>query len=251
MPSDAPQALLARFLISRRSLQPAIDIWTRLPKQDTPEFRMLTVELMRNLQAEGRFLHAKPMWQTIEVLTKRLPNADVTDRVINGGFEQPPAEEIIRELAEPPAGFDWFIRKHTDVRVRRTNFEKHSGSYSLHLAFSLSMGSDLDSIWQMIGVTPGERYRLRFFVKHRNVPEDENDAPFIEITDATKPERLEVRSYVPSGNGEWSERAVEFTAPADTEGLRLKIGNRRIFRIDPSRITEVWFDDFKLEKAGP
>ncbi len=250
-PGDAPRALLARFLISRRRLQPAIDIWLKLPLQDTTEYRKLTVDLMRNLQAEGRFLEAVPMWHGIELLANRLPNFDLNDRMINGGFELPPSEEVIRELAEPPAGFDWFIRKHTDVRVRRTNFEKHSGSSSLHLAFSLSMGSDLDSIWQMICVLPGERYRLRFFVKHRNVPENENDAPFVEITDAIKPERLEVKSYIPSGSGEWSERAIEFTAPADTEGLRLKIGNRRVYRIDPSRITEVWFDDFKLEKAGP
>jgi hypothetical protein len=250
-PGDVPQALLARFLISRHSLPPAIDIWLKLPNQDTPEYRMLTADLMRNLQANGRFLEAGPMWRAIELLAKRLPNTDGTDRMINGGFEQPPAEEIIRELADPPAGYDWFIRKHTDVRVRRTNFEKHGGAYSLHLAFSLSMGSDLDSVWQTIRIMPGERYRLRFFVKYRNVPENENDAPFVEITDAMKPERLAVKSYIPSGSGEWSERAIEFTAPADTEGLRLKIGNRRVYRVDPSRVTEVWFDDFKLEKAGP
>ncbi len=69
------------------------------------------------------------------------------------------------------------------VPVRRTSYERHGGTYALHLAFTASMNSEFNHIAQLVAVEPGQRYRLSYFVKMRNVTTNPDRAPFIELAE--------------------------------------------------------------------
>jgi hypothetical protein len=169
--------------------------------------------------------------------------------MLNAGFERAPLNERFTELADPPAGFDWIIGRHAEVRVRRTEMEKHGGNYSLHLTLAASMQSEFQNVTQFIPVEPSQSYRLSFFLKTKNISSAPGGAPLVEIADAMQPAIFALPSIVPAGTSDWSERAIVFTTPAETRGLRLIIRCPQLRAIDLTKIAEVWFDDFKLEKA--
>jgi hypothetical protein len=155
--------------------------------------------------------------------------------------------EALPALINPGLGFDWILRKHPEVRVSRTRYEKHGGAWSLQLAFPASMSMGFDHASQLLAIEPGRSYRLRFFAKLRNVSAEANRAPYVELADAGDPTRLSQRAMLPAGEAEWRPYTIEFTAPAETRGVRVSIRCPQILLIDPARITEAWFDDFKLE----
>jgi hypothetical protein len=170
--------------------------------------------------------------------------------MLNAGFERAPLSERFTELADPPAGFDWVIRRHAEVRVRRTEMEKHGGNHSLQLTLAASMQSEFQNVTQFIPVEPSQSYRLSFFVKAKNISSAPGEAPLVEIADAMQPAIFALPSVIPAGTTDWSERAIIFTTPAETRGLRLTIRCAQLRAIDLTKIAEVWFDDFKLERAG-
>jgi tetratricopeptide (TPR) repeat protein len=244
------QSLLARFLVTRESLDAALGIWRGLPASDRESNWTLSAELVRALQGRERFADALEVWRRIEWLAGFARNSG-SNLMRNSGFEERPAGELHPELAEPPAGFDWIVRRHPEVPVRRTSYEHHEGANALHLALAASMNSEFNHIAQLVAVEPGATYRFSYFVKMRNVPSDPDRAPFVELADAVRAERFNLRSVLPGGGSEWQEQTIGFTLPAQTRGLHVRIRQPRIITVDLARVAEVWFDDFKLEKANP
>ncbi len=252
--NNGAQAHLTGFLATHgapASLDVAIDLWRRLPMGDEASYRRASFQLIRELQGRGCFTDAREVWDGIE----RLASADgalvvtsqQTNLMTNAGFERAPISERFTEFADSLTGFDWIIGRHAEVRARRTDSEKHGGAYSLQLTFAASMRSGFQEVSQIVAVEPAQGYRLSYFVKTRNVP---SDAPFVEIADAIEPASFALRSVVPGGTNDWNGQSIAFTIPASTRGLRLTIRGPQIAAIDPTRIAEVWLDDFKLEKTG-
>lgn len=247
------QAYLAGFFATHDALDPALEIWRRLPLEDRVSYRGTTIRLLRELQSKGRFAEAREVWNGIESLA----TADgasgsasgEANLMLNAGFERAPLSERFAELADPPAGFDWIIGRHAEVRVRRTEMEKHGGNYSLQLTLAASMQSEFQNVTQFISVEPSQSYRLSFFVKAKNISSAPGEAPLVEVADATQPANFALPAVVPAGTNDWSERAIAFTTPAETRGLRLTIRCPQLRAIDLTKIAEVWFDDFKFERA--
>jgi tetratricopeptide (TPR) repeat protein len=261
-PSDeVSQALLGRFLATRDSLAPdslnrGLEIWRKLPIKDEAPYRALTAELLRKLLVDGRFEDGRKLWDAVETIEHRRHTSEPeglapAGQIIDGGFERQSTEHRLLEIGNPPVGFGWIVLPHAEVRDRQTGYEKHSGSYSRYLGFAASMTSDFDNLAQLIVVQPGQQYRLRFFVKTKNIPSDERQAPSVEVVDAIQPERFSVKQVVPAGTSDWRELSLDFTPPPETRGVQIRIRNRRIQYVDLARMTEVWFDDFSLENTRP
>jgi tetratricopeptide (TPR) repeat protein len=251
-PSDGEsQAFLAEFLASHGEPERALETWRRATASEENFYPDSAIRLMREFQSNGRLAEAKRVWGDIERAAgmNGLSNPE-SDLLLNEGFERAPLSERFPELAASGAGFDWIIARHPEVRARRTDLEKHGGGYSLYLGFAAAMNSEFGHVSQLVAVEPLQSYRLRYFVKMRNVPAEPNAAPFVEIADAAQPDSFAIRSILPGGDSGWQEQSIGFTVPAETRGLRLRIRNPQLARIDLARITEVWFDDFKLEKAA-
>lgn len=254
-PDNAARAYLAEFLTTHDALDQAVEIWRGLPGEgvdaDSDSYRDLSFQLLHELQSKNRFGEAREIWNTfVRVEGAATPDANTTNNLIfNSGFEQTPFGEKYAALFDPPAGFDWTIRRHPEVRISRSNEGAHSGSYVLYLNFAASMSSELQAVSQLIAVEPVRQYRLSYSVKTKNISSLANEVPFIEITDAANPAAFSLRSAAPSGTANWSEQGIVFSTTENTRGLRLTIRSPQL-KVDRTRIAELWLDDFKLERLN-
>jgi tetratricopeptide (TPR) repeat protein len=235
-PPDAQaQAYLAKYLAEHQALDPALEIWRNLPAYAQPERRDLLSSLLTAAQTNGRFQEARELWRST-VLGNGAPDWDALNLVYNGGFE--------REFITHPTGFDWQPTSHTEVFLRRDDTQAYTGRYVWRMTFASQMKSELNGPTQLLVVEPNKAYRLRFFAKTTKVPDN---APFIELTDAERPQLFAVRAPVPTGTQDWREVALTFTTPAETRALRLTIRAPHLTEVNTGRIAEVWLDDFSLE----
>ncbi len=242
------QAALAGFLARNEALDQALEMWRRNSGEDPPSYRALTLQLLRELENRGRFEEARQVWSGLAALLndKSIHDDQSGNLMYNAGFETVPLDHEAPELLDPPAGFDWILRRHPEAVWRRQGAVTLRGSYSLHLQFPASMQSDFSGAWQKAAVTGGQRYRLTFFVKTRYVSMVPSEIPYVEISDAVRPELFRLRALVPQGSSDWSEQSLVFSVPPETTGLRIDIRAPRLKTIDRTRITELWFDDFSL-----
>jgi hypothetical protein len=216
-----------------------------LPERDLLTYRSLIFQLLHVGQTAGRFDDEREVWRRLESLEGLAESGNNRNLITNHGLERAPMSERYRLLADPPTGFDWVIRPHREVRARRDNASSHSGAYALHLTFAAPMRSEFREVTQLIAVEPLTAYRLSYFVKTERLPA----APFIELVDAARPELFALRSIVPGGTNDWREVTLNFTTPPGTRGLRLAICSPVLMEFNSANVGELWFDDFKLEKA--
>lgn len=252
------RAYFAEFQATRGNLEWATNMWRTLPlndpllisqAEDRKAYRDAGFTLLRELQAKERWNEARQVWSGVQTLAGN--NTDAATIVENGGFERQPLGEVWSEVIDQQLGFDWIIKRHADVRVRRSDSEKHAGAYSLQLTFAVSMRSDFQNVSQLLALRPGQTYRLSYFVKTKDVIA--SAAPFIALTGASQPEAFSVRSEIPAGTNNWREQSLTFTVPASDKpdaGLRLTLRAPQIPTIDLSRVPEIWLDDFKLETVA-
>ncbi|MFN0084280.1 MAG: tetratricopeptide repeat protein [Blastocatellia bacterium] len=243
-PDEVSQSYLAGFYAAQGRLDPAMEIWRRLPESSGEVARDLSVRLLEGLQTAGRFAEEREVWGRLERMMRVSPAAGL---VTNEGFERAPLAESLPALINPMLGFDWILRKHPEVRVNRTRYDKYGGGWSLQLTFPASMSAGFDHATQLIAIEPGRNYRLSFFAKRRNISLEESRAPYVELSDAIDPARLTLRIRLPAGEAGWTRYSADFAAPAGTRGVRVSIRCPQVLLIDPARITEAWFDDFNLE----
>ncbi len=235
-PPDArAQAYLAKYLAEHQALDAALEIWRGLPANAPRERRDILSSLLIATQTSGRFHDARDLWRAF-VLGAGAPDWHAPNLIYNGGFE--------REFITDPAGFDWQPSAHTEVFARRDDAQAHTGRYVWRMTFAAQMKSELFGPAQLLAVEPNKQYRLRFFAKTTKVPDR---APFIELTDAARPQLFAVRAPVPTGTQDWREVALTFTTPAETRALRLTIRAPQLFEVNTGNIAEVWLDDFSLE----
>jgi tetratricopeptide (TPR) repeat protein len=235
-PPDArAQAYLAKYLAEHQALDAALEIWRGLPTSAQRERHDILPSLLAAAQASGRFQEARELWRAA-ILSKGLPDWTAPNLIYNGGFE--------REFIPDAAGFDWQATSHAEVFLRRDDVQAHTGRYVWRMTFAAQMKSELNGPTQLLVVEPNKAYRLRFFAKTTKVPDN---APFIELTDAERPQLFAVRAPVPTGTQEWREVALTFTTPAETRALRLVIRAPQLTAVNTGHIAEVWLDDFSLE----
>jgi hypothetical protein len=242
---EVSQAYLAGFLSNHDGLDQAFQIWRRLTGSHRESFRSLTLQLIRESQLKGRFQDGYQAWEKLAII-EGLNSRDPGNLVFNPGFEQKPLSETYTELASSQSGFDWIIGRHPEVRARRTDLEKHTGSFSLGLNFAAAMSQELQEISIIVPVDHSGRHELTWFVKTKNIPLLEDEAPFIEISDPLRPSEFSQRTRIPAGTNEWSEQKLSIDTPIDTRGLKITIRSPRMRTVDRSRVPEVWFDDFKM-----
>lgn len=235
-PPDArAQAYLAQYLAEHQALDPALEIWRGLPTSPQPERRELLSSLLSAAQTKGRFQEARELWRSF-VVGNGAPDWTAPNLIYNGSFE--------REFVTTPIGFDWQPASHPEVFSRRDDAQAHTGRYVWRMTFAAQMQSELSGPAQLLIVEPARQYRLRFFAKTTKVPDK---APYLELTDAERPQLFALRAPVPTGTQDWREVSLTFTTPAETRALRLAIRAPQLTEVNTGRIAEVWLDDFSLE----
>lgn len=242
---DEAQSWLAWYLASRGELERAMEIFRRLPRHDGVSRQELVKQLLHVAQGAGRFAEAREAW---DGLTGSTPSA--TGLIANGGFEEVPLTDRYQPLRDSGLGFDWVIRRHAEVLVRRDDERPHTGQRSLLLSFPMAMTTPFANISQMIMVEPGRTYRLSLYCRASNLPPD---APWIEIVDPRpdRPDQVEgglfaVRIPLPRQTGDWQLVEQTFSVPSGVTAVRLLLRSPLYGEVDPLRRADLRLDELSL-----
>ena len=222
--NDNDRLTFARFLAAKGK---GVDVDNQVRLLTTPLSDENKQELSRLLMAKRDFSTAYRLWAGVQSV----------ERVVNGGFEQPLL------LNGSPLG--WVVaHPQTEPKFAIDVSEKVGGEKSLQVTFDGEWDASSPSLSQTVVVRPGQRYRLNFAVKTKDLVT--GGPPRIVLTDATNDQILARSDTFPRDTNSWRQMAVEFTAPADALVIRL---TRENCTSAPCPIFGLlWLDEFSLEK---
>lgn len=223
--NDADRLAFARFLAGKGE---ATDVIEQVRLLSTPLSDENKDELVRLLAESRRFDEA------FELGKGNAPRGEV----VNGGFEEP-------LVFDRDGYFRWVLIPRRDkVRLAVDVSEKVGGAKSLQIAFDGGWDPGAPFLWQIIIVEPGQQYRLKFFVKTKNLVT--GGPPRIVLTDATINRILAKSEPFSSVTEAWQEMSVDFTTQSNAVQVLLE---RDSCSSSPCPIFGVvWLDDFSLQK---
>lgn len=221
---DNDRLAFARLLASKGRASEVIDQVRLLSNPLSDENK---TELMRLLSAARKFNEAFELW------CGREPE----EGIVNGSFEEP--------LVLDTVIFHWsLLQSQPKVKLAVDVYERARGERSLQVAFDGEWDPGATLLSQTILIEQGRRYQIKFFVKTKDFVT--GGPPRIVLTDAMNDRIIAKSEPFPSGNSEWSEMNVEFTAPSQSTVINLMRDN---CASSPCPIFGVvWLDDFSLQK---
>ena len=221
---DTDRLAFARFLAGKGK---AADVVDQVRLLSAPLSDENKTELVRLLTASRNFKEAFELWQ----------GRNSEAGIVNSGFEEP--------LVFDNVAFRWGLSQgQPKVKLAVDVSEKAGGSKSLQISFDGDWDTGATLLWQTVLIEPGQRYRLKFFVKTKDLVT--GGPPRIVLADATNDQILVKSDPFPSEGGSWSEMNVEFTASSQAIVINLARDNCAsapcpIFGV-------VWLDDFSLQQ---
>ncbi|MBK7706403.1 MAG: carbohydrate binding domain-containing protein [Acidobacteria bacterium] len=227
------RAGLAKFYAAKELAPESLRVWNSL----TPEEKQAHQDIARIVT---QALYEKRYFRSAASFVHQLaiePQAKIGE-VQNGGFESPILEEAQKVY------FNWKIVKLDKVEAKPDQFKKREGGRSLRISFNGFTGIEIKNVWQVVAVESSKRYRLRFWVRTENLKSA--GTPLIEVVNANDDKIIATSAAFPTETNEWSEIKLEFSTPANAEGILLRLD--RAYCGDACPIVgTVWIDDVKLE----
>ena len=159
--------------------------------------------------------------------------------LINGGFEEP--------LAFGNEFFRWVLsREQPGAKPAADVAEKFSGERSLQVSFNGDWDANAALLSQTIVVTPGQRYRLSFVLKTKDLVT--GGPPRIVLTDATNDQILVKSETFPQSTDSWQQLSVEFTTLPAAEAIVVSLKRENCASAPCPIFGAIWLDEFVLEK---
>jgi hypothetical protein len=206
---DADSAL-APVLASLKRFDDAHNAWYRLPSdQKITKYKKLGDQLIEQMVVGGQFRHAARITADLDEEEISKP---VIGQVANGGFEN--------GVKLKQAGrFEWQIGEGIEPQIALSETHKHTGKYGLWAVFNTFETAGFRQITQTIAVEPGARYRFEAYyvsaLKTASKLRFEIINPATGVVLATTDEM--------SPTSEWKRLIVEFTLPADVDGIKIQL----------------------------
>lgn len=229
---DSPEmkAALAVSLTQQKKFDPALQVWNEIPadkKQATAEAGR---SIFNTLLSEHRYRDAQA------VLASLGGEASSPGQVTNGGFEGP-----VTLKASP---FDWQITGSGQPQVVPTKGEKHSGSNSIALVFSLTESKDFQPISQIVTVEPGAAYMFQAFYKS----DIETHEPIIwEIAETASGKTL-AATQTTAKTSNWGQLNAQFSVPAGADGVTIRLARPGCTSPICPAAGRIWFDDLSITR---
>jgi tetratricopeptide (TPR) repeat protein len=198
--------------------------------------RLLTTPLSdENVQELTRLLFAA---RDFSVAYRLWAGPQSVERIINGGFEQPLL------LNGSPLG--WVLaHPQSNPKFAVDVSEKAGGQRSLQVTFEGEWDTGAPPLSQTIVVQAGQRYRLSFAVKTKDLVT--GGPPRIVLTNVMDNQILAKSDAFPQSTNAWQQMSVEFTVPPLSKAV--VIGLSRDCSSSPCPIFGVvWLDEFALQK---
>jgi tetratricopeptide (TPR) repeat protein len=208
-----------------------------LGAQVVQQVRLLSAPLSdENKEELVRLLAASRKYADAFELAK---GTDTLEGVVNGGFEQP--------LTFKNVYFRWVIfERQAQAKFALDVAEKFSGGKSLQITFNGEWSPGGSLLSQTIVAQPGQRYRLSFAVKTKDLVT--GGAPRIVLTDATNDRILAKSDAFPQATNGWQQMNVEFTTPSKSEAVVISLAREKCSSSPCPIFGVVWLDEFALLK---
>lgn len=234
--SPAVRAELIVYLLGRKRLSEAMQIWSGLSREQKKEFEATGKLVVDGLVAEKRYRMALDFLRDLE------GGGFEVGKISNGSFEGAVAQEGGRL-------FDWNVPSSQQARAALDSGKAHDGSLSLRISFNATESVDLN-ISQLVAVEPAASYRLTFYV--RTTAMKSAAAPVVKVLSTLDRSPLAESAQAPAGESDWQKMTLDFKVPANVEGVTLSIGRAQCAAeggVCPIFGT-VWYDDFNLQLVG-
>jgi tetratricopeptide (TPR) repeat protein len=162
-----------------------------------------------------------------------------SERVVNGGFEEP--------LAFGNEYFRWVLsREQSGAKPAVDVAEKFSGERSVQVSFNGDWDVNAALLSQTIVVSPGQRYRLSFALKSKDLMT--GGPPRIVLTDATNEQILATSETFPQSTDSWQQLNVEFTTAPAAEAIVVSLKREPCASAPCPIFGAIWLDEFALQK---
>ena len=160
------------------------------------------------------------------------------ETISNPGFE--------KVLGTPDESlFGWSIyRSDPKLDLITDSSVKVEGAKSLKGTFKAYAKNELYNIAQLVGVRSSTPYRITFKVRTEDLRS--GGPPLIQVTDCTSATILGASQPFSTGTNDWKEYTIDFTSPADCEGVVIRLSRNSCGDLCPINGT-FWIDDFKLQ----
>lgn len=233
---DTPdvRATLALFYAARGSADNALRVWNSLSDDQKAEHLDTAQKIARGLFEKQRYRESL----AFSVQTGIDPEAQF-EAITNGGFE--------KFLGNPDDNiFGWRIyRSDGKLDIMPDSNVKYQGLKSLRMTFRGYVKPELHNVVQYIAVEPGARYRLSVMVRTDNLRS--GGPPMLQVIGGKDNHGIASSEPFAAGSEDWKEVTIEFTAPADLDGVHVRTGRLSCGEACPISGT-VWYDDFRLTK---
>ncbi|HEX8173611.1 MAG TPA: tetratricopeptide repeat protein [Pyrinomonadaceae bacterium] len=236
--SPAVRSEFIAYLLGRKRLTEALEIWSGFSREQKKEFEPTGKLLVDTLVAEKRYRMALGVQRD---LSNQQAGFEI-GRVSNGSFEGAVAQDG-SDL------FAWSVPSSAQARASLESGKAQDGSLSLRINFNASEALELN-VSQLVAVEPGASYRLTFYVRTSGLKSA--SSPVVRILSAVDKSRIAESAQSPTGDSEWQKISMDFKVPADVDGVILSI-SRATCAADGGVCPifgTVWYDDFNLQLAG-
>lgn len=236
--TPAVRAELVVYLVAQQRMDDALRLWSSFSQQEKRKLHDAGDALARGLMKNRRYGAA------LEVLGGTSSNASGVQvgQIANGGFE----DEIVATGDEK---FGWTITRVAQAEIGLDPRIVHGGARSLRISFNAPSSIAFANVTQLIAVEPGARYRLEFFVRTESLKSVATLAVDV-VSGAQDGHILAASAPAPTGTSDWQPVAVEFNAPADADGVIVRVRRQPCTDEACPIFGKIWYDDFSLQRAG-
>jgi hypothetical protein len=213
-------------LIDWQQPDAALALFKMMEKEGTHWEEKDQLQFCDFLISNGRIEGARSVWH--------LWRKNDTSLIHDGGFETEPLNRA----------FGWRFQIDPDFIVERTTWGAYSGNSCLHVHFKGTRNINSDLVRQIVPVSPGTAYTLRFVRKSSNLTTDRG----VFLTVSGFKNEFKTASEQVLGDLPWKEDEIEFSVPAGCEAIVLKVRRDESLKMDNKISGDYWLDSVELKE---
>ena len=234
--ADNPDARagLALFFAAHGAAENSLRLWNTLDDDQKAKHPQLPKTM-----AQGLF-DRRYFQESLEFARQAgIDQSSRQEAVTNPGFE-----EFIGRSDETLFGWR-LIRQDARIELSVDSAVKKEGSRSLRVTFRGFSKPQLVNIVQVATVTPGQKYKLSFWLRTENLKS--GGMPIFQIVNANDGSGIAASPPFAIGTADWRQVEIDFTAPENCTGVELM--TVREYCGDECPMTGTfWYDGFELKK---
>lgn len=163
--------------------------------------------------------------------------------MVRGEFLSSRTKATSCHLDEP--GFGWRAgNKADEVNLTLDAWEPGSGRFSLQVSFNGNSDPAQPVVSQLVPVFSGTKYQLRFVSRTLEIVS--GGLPGVIVIDAGSGQVLGQTGALPENSGGWRDYQIDFTTPANTEAIQIKLQRGSCSQPCPI-FGRLWLDGFSLK----